>query len=54
MSEFRVKGNNSDENLMIPILNNLPEKYDIILDGVENQLMASGLNALIIKVIHKN
>ena len=41
MTEFGQKGNVSDEDFMIHILNNLPKKYDVILDGLENRLMAT-------------
>ena len=53
MTEFRQKGNVSDEDFMIHILNNLPEEYDVILDGLENCLMATGENALTIDSIRK-
>ena len=43
-----------DEDFMIHILNNLPEEYYVILDGLENRLTASGDDALTIEVIHKN
>ena len=39
---------------MISILNNLPEDYDVILDGLENCLTATGDNVLTINVICKN
>ena len=35
------------------ILNNLPKKYDIILDGLENCLMATRDNALTMESNHK-
>ena len=35
---------------MIHVLSNLPIEYDVILDGLKNCLVASGDNALIIKV----
>ena len=48
MSKFRLKGNITDENVMLQLLNNLPEEYDVILD---NHLSSSRENALTIKVI---
>ena len=39
---------------MIRTLNNLPKEYNVILDGLENHLMASGDNVLTINVIPKN
>ena len=53
MTEFRQKGNVSDKDFMICILNNLPEEYDVILNGLENRLTATGENALTIDLIHE-
>ena len=53
MSKFRLKGSISDEDFMIHILNNLPEEYDAILDGLEYHLMSHWDNGLITGVIHK-
>ena len=39
---------------MINVLNNLPEEYDVILNGLENHLTLSCPNVLTIKVIYKN
>ena len=36
--------------LMIHVLNNLPEEYDVILDGLENDLIKTSLDALMIEV----
>ena len=41
------------EDFMIHVLNNLPEEYDVILDGLENHLMATGENALTVDSIHE-
>ena len=46
MTKFRQKGNVSDEDFMMHVLNNLPKEYDVILDGLENHLTISGDNAL--------
>ena len=51
MTEFGQKGNVSDEDFMIHVLNNLPEKYNVILDGLENCLVATRENALTIDSI---
>ena len=51
MTKFRQKGSVSDEDFMIHVLNNLPEEYDVILDGLENRLMATRENALMIDSI---
>ena len=32
----------SEKDFMVKILNNLPEEYDVILDGLKNRLEASG------------
>ena len=53
MNEFGQKGNVSGEDFMIHVLNNLPKEYDIILDGLENHLMAIGDDALTIDSICK-
>ena len=53
MNEFGQKGNISDEDFMIHMLSNLPEEYDVILDGLENRLMATGENALTIDTIRE-
>ena len=51
--QIQTKGNISDEDDMIHILNNLPEEYDVILDGLENGLTVIGENALTIDTIRK-
>ena len=51
-NKFNLKGNTTDEDFVIHVLNILPKEYDVILDGFENCLMASGDNALTIEVIH--
>ena len=38
---------------MIHVLNNLPDEYDVILNGLENHLMATGDDALMINSIRK-
>ena len=38
---------------MIHVLNNLPKEYDVILNGLENCLMATGDDALTIDLICK-
>ena len=43
----------SDEVFMFHVLNNLPEEYDVILDGLENRFMATVDNALTIDLIHE-
>ena len=53
MNEFGQKGNVSDEDFMIQVLNNLPKEYDVILDGLENHLVATRDDALTINSIHK-
>ena len=53
MSKCGVKGNIKNEDLMIIILNNLPEEYDMILNGFESGLASSGPNTLTIEVISK-
>ena len=51
MNKFGQKGNKTDEDLMIHILNNLPKEYNVILDGLDNCLMATGDNAHTIDMI---
>ena len=48
-----LKGNISDEDFMIHVLNNLPEKYDVILNRLQNCLMENRDNALTIDIIRK-
>ena len=51
MSEFGIKGNINDEDLMFHVLNNLPAEHGTILDSFENYLTSSGPDALMIDVI---
>ena len=53
MNEFGQKPSVSDKDFMIHILNNLPKEYDVILDGLENHLTATGENALGIDTIRE-
>ena len=53
MTKFSQKGNVSDKDFMIHILNNLLEEYDVIFNGLENHLIATGENALTIDSIHE-
>ena len=52
-NEFGLKGNITDEDHMINILNNLPEDYSVIVDGLENHLMAARDNVLTMNMICK-
>ena len=56
LNEFELKGSISDgdfmmnklsssNDFMIDVLNNLPEKYGVILDGLENHLTSRGNDA---------
>ena len=54
MIKFGQKGNVTDEDFMIHVLNNLPEEYDVILDRLENCLTATGENALQLMQFRKN
>ena len=53
MNEFGNKGNVSNKDFMIHVLNNLSEEYDIILNGLENHLTATGDDALTVDSIRK-
>ena len=53
MNKFGQKGNVSDEDFMIHILNNFPEEYDVVLNGLESHLTATGDDALTINSICK-
>ena len=53
MNEFSNKGNVSDEDFMIHILSNLPNEYDMIHDGFENRLTATGDDAVTIDSIRE-
>ena len=48
MNKFDQKGSVSDKDFMIHILNNLPNEYDVILNGLENHLTVTGDDALTI------
>ena len=52
MNDFRPKRNKS-EDMMIHMLNNLPKKYDVILNGLENHLSLSGDDALMTDFIRE-
>ena len=49
--KFGLKGNVNDEDFLIHVLNNLPNEYDVILDGFENHVTLSGDDSLTIEVI---
>ena len=51
MNEFRLKGSTTDEDFMIHVLNNLPDDYNVILDGLENCLMVTRDDVLTIDVM---
>ena len=53
MTKFRQKGNVSDKDFVIHVLNNLPEEYNVILDGLENCLTTTGGNVITIDSIRK-
>ena len=42
-----------DKDFMIHVVNNLPKDYNVILNGLENCLMATGDDELTINVICK-
>ena len=52
-NKFSQKGSVSDEDFMIHVLNNLPNEYDVIPDGLENHLTVIGENALNIDSIRE-
>ena len=41
MNEFDLKNIVTDKDFMIHVLNNMPEEYYVMLDGLENCLMTS-------------
>ena len=53
INKFDQKGSVTDEDFRIHILKNLPREYNVILNGLENFLTATGDNALTIDVIHE-
>ena len=53
MKKIGLKGGISDEDFMIHVLNNLLEKYDVILERLENCLTSSGDDALTKEVIRQ-
>ena len=50
MNEFELKGCISNEHVMINVLNEFPEEYDVIMDKLKNHLMSTGNDAQTIKV----
>ena len=54
MNKFGQKGGISDKDFMIYVLNNLPKDYNVILNGLEKHLTATGDNTMITDVIHVN
>ena len=53
INEFGQKGNITEDDFMICVLNNLAKEYNVILDGLENHLTATGDDVLTIDVIRK-
>ena len=53
MNEFSLKGSITDKDFMVHVLKNFPKRYDIILNGLEDHLMASGDNVLTIDIIRE-
>jgi len=43
----------SEKELMVHIINNLPKEYDVVLDGLENRLDATGATALTLEEIRE-
>ena len=39
----------SEKDLMVKVINNLPEEYDVVVDGLENKLSLSGDEALTVE-----
>ena len=53
MNKFCLKDSITDKDFMIHVLNNFPEDYNVILNGLENCHPATGNKVLTIHVIHK-
>ena len=53
MNKFGQKGNISNKNFMIHVLNNFLEEYDVVLDGLENCLTMTGDDAVTINLIRE-
>ena len=53
MNKFGLKSNKTDKDFMIHVLNNLPEEYDVILNGLQEHLTSRRDDALTIEVMHK-
>ena len=49
---FSTKHNITDEGFMIHFLNNLPQEYDIVFDGLEDGLTFTGLHVPTIEMTH--
>ena len=53
MNKFGKKAYIPDEDFVIHVFNNFPEDYNVILNGPENHLMATGDNVLTICDLQK-
>ena len=53
MNKYQLKGNITDEDFMMNVLNNLPKEYNIILNELENCLTLSRDVAFTIEIISK-
>ena len=53
MEEIGISGKLSDDNFMIHVLNNLPKKYDVVVDNLESKLCDKGNSKLTIEQIRE-
>ena len=54
MNGFDQKGNITDEDFVIHILNNLPGEYNVVLDGLESHLTTTRAMGLLLMLFAKN
>ena len=53
MNKFSLRGSITDKDFMIHVLDDFPREYDVILDGLETGLMASGDHVITIEFFCK-
>ena len=53
MDKNGLVGRMSDMELMIHVLNNLPEKYDVVLDSLETHLLSTGEDKLTFEALQE-
>ena len=53
MNEIGLVRGMSDMEVMIHVLNNLPEEYDVVLDSLETHIVSTGEDKLALKALQE-